>query len=761
MLGSQSNAPDVVMVLENCGYPLDARVRMEAQTLIDDGLSVEVLAPREPGRPAREVVDGVRVRRFFCPDGGGALAGTALEYAVALTLVSAAVIARLLRWRGRTLHVHNPPDCFFGLLWLARMAGWSTVFDHHDDAAGMMRAKLGPQTRLAAPLAWMRDRSAHAADLTIATNETQRDLLAPVAREAIVVRNSPPTWFADHEPAPPSGRSRLVFLGEIGAQDRVELAADVLAELVGRRGIDVELLIVGDGPRRRAVQERADRLGVGERVTFTGWVPFERVPVLLGSAHVGLDTAPPTEVNDGSTMVKIMEYLAVGLPVVATALHETRVTAADALIPVEVDSADAFADPIAELLSSPERWQEQADRAKARGRQLLWPPQAERLTEAYRQMRTRREASGHERAGTAGSVGSKPSGARPPTVDVIVPCFNYGHFLEDCVASVLAQEGVETRVLVIDDRSTDASAETARAVAATDERVELRVHSTNAGFVATANEGLTWAQGDYVLILSADDLLLPGALRRAASVMVEHPEVGMVYGRALYAEEGRPLPTPSRSRPGPSLLPAARVWGGVDWVRGRCRAGHNCVSAPTAVVRRSVQNFVGGYDPGCRHAHDLNMWLRIAAVSDIAHVREPQAIYRVHATSMSHSLDGPLVDIRERRLAFESFFATGAAELAEREELRLLAARELARQALWRASRTIDRGQEGPLTEELIEFALETYPDSHDLREWRGLALRRRIGSGRSLLFAPFLVTGAAHNLRNRIGRAMLELRGV
>ena len=343
----------------------------------------------------------------------------------------------------------------------------------------------------------------------------------------------------------------------------------------------------------------------------------------------------------------------------------------------------------------------------------------------------------------------------PPTISVIVPCYNYGHFLEGCVASVLAQEGVAVRVLILDDRSTDASADVAERVAGADDRIELRVHTTNMGFVGTANEGLDWARGDYVLILSADDLLAPGALRRAATVLERQTNIGMVYGRAVYAQEGRPLPTPSARRLGTG------VWSGGDWVRLRCRAGHNCVSAPTAVVRNSVQHEVGGYDPACRHAHDLNMWLRIAAVSDVAHVRAHQAIYRVHAASLSHSLEGPLVDLRERRIAFEAFFATGASGLDRALPLRAVAARELARQALWLASRTIDRGEEGPLTKEFIDFALDTYPNSRGLREWRGLALRHRIGSGRSRFFPPFLVTGAAHRWRNRIGRSLLDLRGV
>jgi glycosyltransferase involved in cell wall biosynthesis len=376
-------APDVVMVLENCGYPLDARVRMEAESLVESGLSVEVLAPREPDRPVREIVRGVRVTRFPLPEGHGKLLGTAVEYLAASCVITAAILPRLARTRCGTLHVHNPPDFFFPLLWLARWRGWSTVFDHHDDAAGMLQAKLGRATPVQSFLAWMRNQSARAADLTITTNDTQRELVEVAARRVLVVRNSPPVWFADHRSSPPSGRAKLVFLGEIGVQDRVERAIDILSQLVNDRGVDVELLIIGDGPQRRTVEERARQLDVTDRVTITGWVPFEEVPVLLASAHVGLDTAPPTEVNHGSTMVKVLEYLAVGLPVVASALRETKVTGGDAIVTVADDSIEAFITPLIELLTSTDAWQASADRARGRGMQLQWPAQAESLIDAY------------------------------------------------------------------------------------------------------------------------------------------------------------------------------------------------------------------------------------------------------------------------------------------------------------------------------------------------------------------------------------------
>jgi hypothetical protein len=182
---------------------------------------------------------------------------------------------------------------------------------------------------------------------------------------------------------------------------------------------------------------------------------------------------------------------------------------------------------------------------------------------------------------------------------------------------------------------------------------------------------------------------------------------------------------------------------------------------PTAVMRRSVQQAVGGYDPACHHAHDTNLWLRIAAVADIAHVRAHQAIYRVHAASLSHSQEGSLAHLRERRVGFDVFFAESAGAIDGRDRLHAMVSRALARQALWRASRAVDRGDDEQTVEDLIDFALDTYTASSSLREWRGLQLRRRIGSGRSLIFFPFLLTGAAHRLRARAGWTLLGLRGI
>ena len=348
----------------------------------------------------------------------------------------------------------------------------------------------------------------------------------------------------------------------------------------------------------------------------------------------------------------------------------------------------------------------------------------------------------------------------PPVVSVIVPCYRYADVLEGCVESVLAQEGVDVRVLILDDCSPDDTPAVASRLAAADARVEYRRNETNLGLIETANAGLNWADGEYVVLLSADDLLVPGSLQRATTVMRLHPNVGMVYGRPLLAYAGKPLPEPA------GRWKATDVWPGADWIRRRCRTAHNCISSPEVVVRTSVHREVGGYDPACTHTSDLNMWLRIAAVSDIAYVRGiPQAIYRIHPGSMLRNQGGTMVDLRERRAAFGQFFAAAGAALPGAAELHSMANRALAKQALWRASRAIDRdlvdGPDPLPFDELVAFALDVSPDARRLREWKGLQMRRRLGAGRSRYFVPFVATGAAHRLHLHLSRMRWRARGI
>src|SRR5580658_4239604 len=123
------------------------------------------------------------------------------------------------------------------------------------------------------------------------------------------------------------------------------------------------------------------------------------------------------------------------------------------------------------------------------------------------------------------------------TVDVVIPCYNYGRYLRGCVRSVLSQSDVHVRVLVIDDASSDDTPVIGRELENCNRTVKFERHEVNKGHIATYNEGLLgWSTADYTVLLSADDLLTPGSLGRAVRVMEADKSIGMVYGRTIHFE---------------------------------------------------------------------------------------------------------------------------------------------------------------------------------------------------------------------------------
>jgi len=332
------------------------------------------------------------------------------------------------------------------------------------------------------------------------------------------------------------------------------------------------------------------------------------------------------------------------------------------------------------------------------------------------------------------------------SVSVVIPCYNYGHYLRDAVASVLSgQEGVDVRVLLIDDASTDDSAEVAQKIAADDDRVEVIIHSVNRKNLATYNEGLLeWADGDYSVLLDADDRLTPGALRRAADLMDANPGVGFVYGHPLHFREGVPLPQARTSVQGWT------IWPGHWWVERRFRAAVNCITTPEVMVRTSVQKQVGGYDLRLPHAGDLEMWMRLAAHSDVGYVRGvDQALYRMHDSNMTKDRT-LLVDLVQRRLAFEVLLENCADKLPDADRLSAKVHRKLSHEALFRAARAYDRGRTGQVpVDELVQFAFDCWPDAARLPVYRGLRVRRLIGPRYMPYLQPLALSGVTNKAQN------------
>jgi hypothetical protein len=321
---------------------------------------------------------------------------------------------------------------------------------------------------------------------------------------------------------------------------------------------------------------------------------------------------------------------------------------------------------------------------------------------------------------------------RVPKVSIIIPCYNYGHFLPDSIGSALAQEGVEPEVIVVDDASTDGSAAVAQRFADTDSRVAVLRLQQNSGQVIAFNGGYATAAGEFIVRLDADDMLTPGALARSVALFDAFPSVGLVYGHPRhFATKVPPEPRVARPR-------SWSIWSGVEWVAERCRRGWNVITSPEVVLRATAMKQIGPLSLRLKFGMDMEMWLRTAAVSDVGRVDGPdQALHRDHPASLSQTAGaGHMLDIRERREVFATLFDGPGGQLPFADELHETAKRTLAAEALEEACRAYDRGKMRSIDADgYVEFALETYAGAKNLPEWRALERRRRIGPA----LAPFM----------------------
>ena len=315
------------------------------------------------------------------------------------------------------------------------------------------------------------------------------------------------------------------------------------------------------------------------------------------------------------------------------------------------------------------------------------------------------------------------------SVDVIVPCYNYGHLVEACVRSVLSQQQVDVRVLLMDDASTDDTESVGRRLAA-DPRVEYRRHAVNIGHIHSYNEALACLTADYCLILSADDLLTPGALVRAARLMDAHPEVGLTYGRDITFRHTPPVGVARANK-----YCAHRIMNYAEFLERSCLLGHTPIQSPTAVARTALHREIGEYLPELPHSGDTEIWLRMAAHAKVCELSADQAFRRLHAHNMSLDYP-PLRRLEEQKKAFDIHFNAYRSRRPEIASFEPLLNRTIAEAAFWSGSRAFDGGDTREC-DAFLSFASAVWPDIGSSAPWRRLRWKRRMGRGAYRWLAP------------------------
>jgi glycosyltransferase involved in cell wall biosynthesis len=385
----------VLILVENLPSPFDRRVWQQATTLQAHGWQVSIICPTGKGyEAAYECIEGVHIHRYTLPNEAEGALGYVLEYSAALWHTFR-LARRVRRERGFDIvHACNPPDLLFLVGgWYKKWHGTKFIFDHHDINPELYEAKFGRRDLLWKLMVWLERATFRTADVSIATNESYRRIAIERGgmdpARVFVVRSGPKLDRLKIVPAKPElkrGRRFLVgYVGVMGKQEGIDYLLKAARHIVVDMGrTDVQFGLVGGGTSLEEMKRLAAELGVAEHVTFTGRVPDADLLDMLNTADVCVNPDVANEMNDKSTMNKIMEYMALGKPIVQFDLTEGRFSAQEASLYATKNDAQDLARKIVELLDDPER----RERMGAFGRQrveneLEWRYEVPKLMAAY------------------------------------------------------------------------------------------------------------------------------------------------------------------------------------------------------------------------------------------------------------------------------------------------------------------------------------------------------------------------------------------
>jgi glycosyltransferase involved in cell wall biosynthesis len=384
----------ILIVVENQPAPLDTRVMKEAFSLHKAGYEVTVLSPDGKGTKAgHEVIDGVRIYRHPMPEEGNSALGYLWEYSCALFWEFWYIWWIFLRHGFHIIQGCNPPDDIVLIALPFKLFGVRYIFDHHDAIPELYLSKYGHKGILYKTQVLLEKLTYRFSDVVMATNASYKDLalrrggMAP--EDVFIVRNGPDLDTFRLVPPNPDlkyGKQYLVgYVGTMSDQEGLDILLEVALHLRQSGRTDIHFTCVGGGPALASLRNMLQEKGLGDMVNFTGRVSDENLLEILSTADVCVNPDRPCEMNDISTMIKIMEYMALAKPIVQFELREGRFSAQDASVYADTRNQVAdFAAKIAWLLDNPDERRRMGAFGRRRvEKELAWEYSVRNLLAAY------------------------------------------------------------------------------------------------------------------------------------------------------------------------------------------------------------------------------------------------------------------------------------------------------------------------------------------------------------------------------------------
>ncbi len=355
---------------------------MEATTLQKAGYQVSTICPKGNGfEKDYEVIEGIHIYRHPLPPEESSVRGYLREYSWAVYW-QFRLAHRVWREQGfDVIHICNPPDLLFLVAgWFKLLHGVRVIFDHHDLSPEMYIAKYGRRDIFYYGLSLAERLTYATGDLAIATNESHRKIAltrgGKKAKQVFVVRSAPDLSRFPRMPPNPSyrqGRKYLIgYMGVMGEPEGIDYLLRIIHYIVRKKERqDIHFMLIGSGPAIEKLKALSEKLELTEFVEFTGFKTGKELLERLSSCDVCVEPSPTSAYNENCTMNKILEYMALGKPIVQFDLREGRRSAEGASLYAKPNDEVEFAHLILKLLNSPELQQEMGAEGRRRMEEML------------------------------------------------------------------------------------------------------------------------------------------------------------------------------------------------------------------------------------------------------------------------------------------------------------------------------------------------------------------------------------------------------
>jgi glycosyltransferase involved in cell wall biosynthesis len=387
----------ILFIVQNLSVPEDKRVWLEAISAKSWDYDVSVICPVGKNHKLRyENIQGIDIYRHTLPVEAARKISYFYEYGISLFWQIVLSLKIFFKKPFQIMHIANPPDHGFLLALFFKIMGVKYVFDHHDLSPELYFAKFGEKGPFYFAISLIEKTNMKTADAVISTNESYKEIANRRGKKSkdkiFVVRNGPD--LSNITVIPPDIDFRdgfdflVAYIGKIASQENFDNLLRIAKLIVCEKGLcNIKFVVMGSGPDFDEMQELSEEMSLSKNIEFTGYIPYNRLLGILDQCDIGVHPEYTNEYTNKSTMLKIMDYMLMGKPIVQFESKEGRVTAGKSSLYISDNDEMNFADAVVRLLHDPSRRKEMGEIGRNRIIESLhWGIQKQNLNRVYHKL---------------------------------------------------------------------------------------------------------------------------------------------------------------------------------------------------------------------------------------------------------------------------------------------------------------------------------------------------------------------------------------